>query len=198
MRRGKKAGSWRGSRLAGLIVLAACCGIAPAEVVVHERAEFYHVQGSTLQQLRDQLANRELSGHRGTHASGLTAVSMTWEAGYEDVAGGCRVRSHRVELELTTTLPRWDGRARAKRRLRSQWDRAVAALAAHEDEHRALAVAAAQALDRLIAGFRTEHACIRAPNELAWRVWKLKMRSEREHERLDRITDHGRRRGSVL
>lgn len=185
-------------RFAGALLLAACFCSASAEVVVSERTEYYDVYGNTLEQLREQLKMRAFPGHGGTHASALTAVSMSWEARYDQAEDGCRVHSHRVELELTTTLPRWPGRARAKPGLRMRWDRVADALAAHEAEHRALAVAAAQALDRLIAGFRTVRTCIRARNELAWDVWKLQKRSEREHERLDRITGFGRKRGSVL
>lgn len=181
-----------------VVVLLASPGAARSEVVVTDHARFYTVEGRTLDALRRELVVNGPAGQNGQHVAGLTVARVEWEAVYEEAAEGCRVAAHRVELDITTTLPRWTQRGSARQALRRRWDRAAAAVAQHEAGHRELAVQAAHALDLLIARFTTRARCVRASTDLQWEVWKLQQRMQRQHERFDRVTGSGTKRGAVL
>lgn len=188
----RAAQGWRG------FVLCLLCSGANAEVIVRDHELSYEVQGRTLQSLREELRAKGPMGQDGRHLAGLTAVELEWEAAYEQLPDGCRVVSHRVELDITTTLPRWLQRSSAPIALRRRWDRAATAIAEHEAGHREIAVQSAHALAALVAGFSSPSRCVRAATELEWQAWKLQRALQGQQDRFDRVTGSGTARGAVL
>ena len=180
------------------IVLVMWLGSARGEVLVRDHARSYEVEGRTLATLRQELLSKGPAGPNGRHVAGLTTAELEWTAVYEDTGKGCRVGDHQVELDVTTTLPHWVQRAVAPHVVRRRWDSAAAAITEHEAGHRALAVQAAHALGALIAGFVSQAGCMRAATDLEWEAWKLHQRTQREHDRFDRVTGSGTKRGAVL
>lgn len=179
------------------ILALASTRTASADVVVTDTTRHYPLHGTTLQALRSAL-QAGIPEAQPDHPSGMTVAKLRWEASYQPTPTGCRVAMHRVTLDITTVLPEWRERMRAPVRLRGQWDRAYAALAAHEAGHRALSIESAHALDALVAGFSSTRPCHAASLNLQWQVWKLQQRLQHAQARFDRTTGSGRKQGAVL
>lgn len=175
----------------------ACSGVASAEITITDGTRHYPLRAHTLPAFRSAL-QAGIPEARPEHPSGMTQVKLEWNATYQPTAAGCRVASHHVKLGITTVLPEWAQRASAPVALRRQWDRAYAAIAAHEAGHRDISVQGARELDTMVAGFASPKPCQAAALDLDWQVWKLQQRQQRAQERFDRVTGSGRKRGAVL
>lgn len=202
-RRGR--GPWLQSQaLAGLLLFA---GAVHAQLQVSERTAHYELGGRSLAELRDEIRLNGPEDASGRRYDGLTAWSIEWTGEFRDdaVAGGpradaqrCRLDAYAVTLDLTVTLPRWTHRDRAARAARERWDAYLAALVAHEAQHRALAVEAARQVDALLAATAPGGRC----RDLQWRVEQAVNRIQRrlavDNSLFDRRTRHGREQGVVL
>jgi predicted secreted Zn-dependent protease len=166
--RSARSGSRGVAKILATLALA-WAGAAAAEVAITDRTRHYPLHANTLQALRDAL-QAGIPEAQPDHPSGMTVAKLQWEANYAPTPTGCHVATHRVALDITTVLPEWRERARATARLRRQWDRTYAALAAHEAGHRDLSIASARELDTLVAGFSSTSRNSRA------RCWKCSRR----------------------
>lgn len=161
---------------------------------VRERVVHYEVEGGTVEEIRrslDRGARRTEEGRfRGT-----TQWNVRWRYRYEPRGGSCVVADVDVWLEVTTTLPRWRGSARAGPEVVRWWAAYTASLEAHEAGHRDYAVGAANEVLRAVRNLRTS-TCAHMPDEANARARWIVERYRELNRRYDAETRHGRTQGA--
>jgi predicted secreted Zn-dependent protease len=128
---------------------------AAASPIIRVSEELYDIRGSTAQELSLEMFRLGPSGEEGRRSSGYTAWNIDWRFRPESRGSACMASWVEVQADIVITLPRWNPPPDAPRELRSQWDTYLAALRAHEEGHRDLAVAAARQVHARISGFLT-------------------------------------------
>ena len=129
------------------------------------------------------------------HGANLAAVAVELDKLNEWGEGGGRLRTDRIPPgntpELTVTLhanlvmrmPRWVEYAQASPAARTEWDRMVAKLRAHERRHVDIAVEEADALATALIGASVD--------DIAQMVTDANQRMQGRQNDLDTATDHG-------
>jgi predicted secreted Zn-dependent protease len=162
----------RGNLQVLLFTVALCLGAAPpphpnasppsaiaalgaASPIIRVSEEFYDIRGSTAQALSLEMRRLGPPTEDGRRASGYTAWNIRWRFRPESQGSACMASWVEVQAGIVITLPRWNPPPDASRELRSQWNTYLAALRAHEEGHRDLAVAAARQVHARISSFLT-------------------------------------------
>jgi predicted secreted Zn-dependent protease len=149
---------------------------------------------------RDLLACMALNAPRceaGRYAA-YTAWRVTWTYACERRGDRFAIATPAVTLAAQMMLPSWRPAPTAPVELVREWQRYVAALAAHEDEHMAIARAARLNVERRLEALTASptlsdlHAAADAAAGIV-----LSAARDREHE-LDRLSEHGRRDGACF
>ncbi len=165
-----------------------------ADVALRERTVEYPVEGRTDAELARAL---DASAPRidGRRFRGTTDWRVRWSYRYAPDRGGCAMTAVRVELDLTTTLPRWEAPPDPDPALAQRWSLYRQALAGHEAGHRAYAIRAASEVAEELRGLRARHCggMTAAANALG-RTIVARWRGE--NLRYDRDTAHGRTQGA--
>jgi len=163
-----------------------------------ERAHYYEVRGSTLEELRKDVYSRgPYDKAKGQRFAGWTEWRIKWWFSRHNVPQGCAVGKAVTETEVSYTLPRWVDADRASPEVQSTWKRFVEALTLHEEGHDQLARELAERLELAIQDLPPEPTC----EELDIRVNELANRmilEDREQEEYDRRTGHGHTQGAAF
>lgn len=175
----------------GLIALPV---MASDGVHLHETLEHYPIDGDNARQWH---AAMQVHGPRdlvsGRAYSGFTRWYVTWSWDtYPLKDGECQVGGYQVRIELKMQLPEWTGRSEASAGLRREWGALYGRLRDHEDLHRANALAAAHALDGMLADMDEPIPCAGSRKRIDRAARDLLSRFHEADRRLDRETRHGR------
>ena len=127
---------------------------------------------------------------------GLTTTELSFRYARAQEAGVCALRDVRVDLAVTVVLPRWTRPAGAPSTLARDWARFEAALARHEDRHRVLAEAGAEAVRAGLDGL-TAATCADADAEARRRAERVGIETEAAQRRYDDETSHGQSQGAA-
>lgn len=126
------------------------------------RIVYYEVFGDSAKELRRELnAKGPYSEKLGKRADGYTTWNISWKFRYAPKGTGCEFTDFSATLESTITLPRWFAPHTASQRLRTKWEKFMAALRIHEDGHYALAVQAVKEIEALGRSFHVSGKCSR-------------------------------------
>ncbi|MCR6700196.1 MAG: DUF922 domain-containing Zn-dependent protease [Dokdonella sp.] len=134
-------------------------------------------------------------GEDGGRYDAYTRWKLEWRYLYREQRDGCRRTSFRTHLTTTIHLPRWQALPDAAPDLRQRWEAYVAALDRHERHHEALAIEAADALERRVgaidraADCKTLEAEVNAAGEAVIEDYRARQRA------YDVETGHGRSEG---
>ncbi|MGA6537834.1 DUF922 domain-containing Zn-dependent protease [Stenotrophomonas sp. NPDC101269] len=153
------AAGWR--RAAGGALLLAALGIATvqAEPDAGLTIEYYDVQGTTLEQLRESLRTLGPVDDDGERHHGQVRWNLQWRYNYSTDRGGCRLTGFTVQRSTTMQLPRWVDVDRVSPALRSDWERYSRALRLHEDGHVETGALAAAEIERRTAAVKRSPTC---------------------------------------
>lgn len=200
---------WLAAALAVLVaatvsVLGAHSGgfAAPASQLVSgkavEKTNFYHVSGTTLDELRDQVFTRgPYDRGKGLRFAGWTEWRIKWWFDQKDTPQGCAVDKAATEVHVSYTLPRWTDEDRASPEVRQAWKRFIDALTLHEEGHGQLARELGDRLRFAMESLPPEPDCDQLDdrvNELANRM----IMEDKEQEEYDRRTGHGQTQGAAF
>lgn len=180
--------------LAGLAI-ASAAPYAPAEVRHTAERSYYDVVGDSAQVLRAQIDALRPRGEDGGRYDAYTLWKLEWRYLYREHRDGCRRASLRTYLATTIHLPRWQAPPDAAAALVQRWEAYVAALDRHERRHEAIAIEAAEALERRVgaidraADCKTLEAEVNAAGEAVIQDYKARQRA------YDVETGHGRSEG---
>jgi predicted secreted Zn-dependent protease len=189
--------------LAGTLAISACGTATPPGglilsapgMVADAREQYYEVQGSTADDLRrslrengpDVLGRRVFGRHEG---------NLRWTGRWSSASGECRMTEVRVELRSIILLPRWRPPPEAPDSLVAEWDRFIAALTAHEYEHRRLWADGARTARSDLSRLRTS-SCSTMQIEASRTVERILSRVRQANQRLDERTRGGMTEGAV-
>jgi predicted secreted Zn-dependent protease len=189
--------------LAGTLAISACGTATPPGGLIlsapgmaaDAREQYYEVQGATADELRRSLRENgpDVLGRRvfGRHDGNLR-----WTGRWSSASGECRMTEVRVELRSIVLLPRWRPPPEANDTLVAEWDRFVAALTAHEYEHRRLWADGARAARSALNRLRTR-SCSTMQFEASRTVEHIMSRVRQSNRRLDERTRGGMTEGAV-
>ncbi|MGA6181073.1 DUF922 domain-containing Zn-dependent protease [Stenotrophomonas sp. NPDC077421] len=153
------APGWR--RAAGGALLLAALGIATVQAAPDAglTIEYYDVQGTTLEQLRESLRTLGPVDDDGERHHGQVRWNLQWRYNYSTDRGGCRLTGFTVQRSTTMQLPRWVDVDRVSPALRSDWERYSRALRLHEDGHVETGALAAAEIERRTAAVKRSPTC---------------------------------------
>lgn len=153
------AAGWR--RAAGGALLLAALGIATVQAAPDAglTIEYYDVQGTTLEQLRESLRTLGPVDDDGERHHGQVRWNLQWRYNYSTDRGGCRLTGFTVQRSTTMQLPRWVDVDRVSPALRSDWERYSRALRLHEDGHVETGALAAAEIERRTAAVKRSPTC---------------------------------------
>jgi predicted secreted Zn-dependent protease len=190
--------------LGWILILAACSGPAraiapsptntatpPPTVSVSVSHDDYAIDGSTEEELRAEMDRLGPSGF-----DAYTEWHVLWSYSYSETEDSCSALTVTVVVAIIFKLPRWDAPARAPPDLVDKWHAYVAALQAHEDGHKDIAIEAATQVRRVLQALPVYPTCDeldRAANAAGERV--LDQHRQRE-QAYDRTTQHGATQGA--
>ena len=169
---------------------------SPARPVLTHVAEApYAVAGANE---ADLLASMAQGAPREGEATffGLTTTELSFRYTRAQQTGGCTLRDVRVDLAVTVVLPHWTRPADAPYDLARDWARFEAALRRHEDHHRVLAEAGAEAVRAELDGL-TAATCADADAEARRRAERVGIETEAAQRRYDDETGHGQTQGAA-
>jgi predicted secreted Zn-dependent protease len=159
---------------------------------------YYDVAGESAEDLSATMNRIGPIDVDGKRHHGLTKWNLTWKDTYEAADGSCRLTSFNVALEITIMLPRWAGYDRGSRRLKAAWDKYVAALRIHENGHRDIDQAAADAIEKELGAITARSTCAELQTLIDTTAGGLTDRAHLQNRQYDEATDHGRTQGATL
>jgi predicted secreted Zn-dependent protease len=174
---------------------------APREIeapVIHDDIEYIDVTGNSRRDLIDALDRRSVDDGTGKRFYGHTRWELRWNFNVASDGGDCRVGSVSAQLDVHTSIPRWNPPANADPSLVRRWNAFVDALRVHEDGHRDIAIEAAREITQRIEAVQPTTKCETLKRTVTIRANTLLDEYREKGRRYDRETDHGRTQGAVL
>ena len=170
--------------------------IAPPKV--NESVDYRDVGGATEDQLVASLKSVAQADEKGHRFAGDTHWQLRWDFHVESSGDECRVASVSTEVDIHTTLIRWNPPLSAKPALIKRWNTFAAALRKHEDGHRDIAVAAAREVGDRVGKVPPASDCAKLKQALQQTADGV-VRDYRDKEsRYDTTTMHGRAQGATF
>ena len=166
---------------------------AHATVRTQEVVKYYDVSGGTAAELRAQM-----SAKGPDHYDAYTRWYVRWRYKYRQQGGLCALSEISVDLEITTTLPRWRNQRAASPALREQWQRYLTALTTHELGHARNGADAAQAVDAALTRLPPAASCERLAAGANATGQGVLLQHNRFDADYDQTTKHGRTQGAVF
>lgn len=150
----------------------------------------YVVHGHTPRDLARSL-DREGPHHAGRRWYGLTHWELTWRYRARERGSRCEVASPRLDVEITTLLPRWADLREAGPTLALDWDLLLARLERHERTHREIVARESETALHSLRGLGApDCATLRLRVDRVAAAVATRLREE--NLRFDRATDFGR------
>ncbi|GHA71313.1 DUF922 domain-containing protein [Cognatilysobacter bugurensis] len=182
-----------------LIVAASLAGSPAFASAADYPVAYYEVLGSTVAQLRAELAAKGPADMAGRRSHGVTEWTLAWSYGFESPAEGeCMLTHFAADLDVKVTLPRWHSPKRGSKRLLQEWERYAAALRLHEDGHVAIARAAYDEVERLRDVSWSVMTCPDLQKNIDAAANEIVKRYGQQSKKYDRDTGHGKTQGAVL
>lgn len=125
---------------AATLTLALSVSFALAAVSLDATVDTYEVSGTTFPQIMRSLQeNAPYIERTKRRHYGVTRLSFTQEATFQEARDGCELLSNDIGLKVEMVLPEWIDRDRAADGVAARWDRLSESIAAHEERHVAIA-----------------------------------------------------------
>ena len=184
-----------------LPLAVASASLLAAEIeppTIHESTDYRDVGGATEAELVASLKAVSASDPLGHHFAGATRWQLRWNFRVESTDGRCRVVSAATELDLQTTLIRWNPPLNAQPALVQRWNAFADAVRKHEAGHRDIAIAAARDVGER-AGHVADEADCETLKRNVQKVADATLREYRDKESsYDVTTMHGRTQGATF
>ena len=187
-----------------MYVLLLAFAIQPFDSVganINLTTSYYSLHAQELQGLNDELNQRAVdmgeAGHT-KHSAALTQSSFVIEYVAEELEGFCKIQSYRVDVDITTSLPRWHPQAAPDERDMTKWLEAQTALHEHERTHQLISIDAAHRIYAELGLIEPQKSC----GHLAFAVERIKLgqlsRMQWRDQAHDRYTNNGLNAGTRI
>jgi predicted secreted Zn-dependent protease len=165
---------------------------------VRETYDTYDVHGTSIAELRAGLRRNGIRMNDGSTYDALTSWVVRWEYDYDRTINTCSVDDFRAVVDVTIRYPRWISDDDTPLPLTDTWDDYLHSLIRHEQGHRDIAVAAADALTRSVSALSPAATCADLDRTVEALGRSFMKRLSREQVAYDTATDHGAMQGAVL
>ncbi len=165
---------------------------------VTEQYEYYDVQGSCENDLIRDLGKKGIPWDDGKRYESVTSWHVKWHYGYSADSQACSADGFQVNVDIVFRYPRWLRTEHAPLTLAEKWSSYMENLIVHENEHRDMAVEAAEDLSRVISEMPPATTCSdldRAVRALSHERMKKLNDDERHY---DEATNHGATQGAIF
>lgn len=169
----------------------------PSDVSEESDIVWYPITGATLNDLRAQM---RLLGPRdgGIPRAGYTRGYTHWSVTYANDAGACVLRTERVTVSDTVTLPLWTPPANADPAVVAEWSRFVTMLGRHEEGHREITLTGAARIARTLSAVPSHASCADLMADVNTQGHAILDAMNASQQQYDLETNHGLRRGTNL
>jgi len=173
-----------------LIMLLFSAGTLCAADSIIIRTNYYAVGGDDLRAVREDIARKRPWKEE---QDGFTRWTVTWSFTTRDSRSGCTVDTIQTKTDITITLPRWTVPVTVDESTRAGWQRYLTALAAHEDGHKRIALAAASEVRKRISQTKPAADCAVMEQTINREAKKVVDQFVEREKTYDERTDHGRK-----
>ena len=182
--------------------LTACMALSSiailAEPDLRETTERYEIRGSTAKELNEQM--KRLGPRKGDRVyDAYTKWKVAWTYAFVTREGKCAISSIDVYVDFTITLPQWNhSEVDADPGLVERWEQFLAAVEAHESEHRRLGLEAAIQVEQRVSGLEARTTCDGLDDAIHTAARGVIDGYRETERRFDEDTRHGKTAGARL
>ncbi|GAB6042450.1 DUF922 domain-containing protein [Endothiovibrio diazotrophicus] len=149
--------------IATLLLLAgvACSPTLLAAPQVDAKVRNYLVDGTTIEEIRADLAGKSLSvgGGKGLYSAAKWGVH--WQRTNRRKGAHCRVLSVATRVDIQYFLPKLKPNPQRPAEVTRKWERFIRAVALHQAGYKKLAIAAAQRIEQEMPAVPAQSSCDR-------------------------------------
>lgn len=172
---------------------------AAAEPELSVQRTTYAVSGRTAAQIRQSLNRNSPVRQDNKTFDAYTRWDIDWRLRwFEDGDGGCRPISVTTLVRIRITLPALQDRDALPPNLADRWQRYLRALAAHEQGHADIGIAAARAIEVQIPLLGLRPSCDRLASETDALAREIIARHAQMEIQYDKDTRFGERDGAIF
>jgi predicted secreted Zn-dependent protease len=179
--------------LAILLWLSVAMSRAEDSFVIRTNA--YAVSGMTAREIRLAI-DRQRPWKEPQDASTSWGIKWSYTSASTDV--DCQVRTLDIKTSISITIPHWTGVAGADDDLKQRWQNYSAALLAHEDGHKRIAIAAAREIKNRVNKIKSAPTCAQLEATISLTANKVIEDFRQREKAYDERTAHGRTQGAVF
>jgi predicted secreted Zn-dependent protease len=166
--------------------LGTLLGAAPAaaDVKLEVINSTYELHGLSREAIHDDMHRVGKKDGDGI-IEGEVNDDLAWKLKLAETNGSCRVTSDEITLKLSVTLPVWVDEARAGPEVRAVWNTYYRDLKAHEDGHKAIAVDAAERINKITHEATAAGPCKaleRSLNSTARQIYDAAEEAQEQHD----------------
>lgn len=178
--------------LAALLLAGTALMLSPLSAYeIKQDVSYYPVSGVDMGEVISQMNTLGPQAADGKLRWALTDSRITWSYQLQHSDEQCTAVAPQVELQLSTTLPRWQNAADASLAAQDNWIRLKRVLQQHEDGHAAIARDCAAEIEAKLAQPVPAEKCSAAAEQLTEAGDKIIARCELAHEAYDQETLNG-------
>jgi predicted secreted Zn-dependent protease len=131
-------------------------GGAKAEVEIRESTEYYDFEANSFRELVLQMQRKGPKDDKGEHAIAVTITRIKPTYSVKRNGSECYIASVKTIIDVTIRYPNWVNDYQAPRQVQYAWEKFMAEVVDHEDQHSAYSSDVAYALDNDLE-FLDEH-----------------------------------------
>jgi predicted secreted Zn-dependent protease len=159
------------------------------------RTNAYAVSGTTAREIRLAI-DHQRPWKEPQDASTVWGIKWAYTTVSSDV--GCQLRTLDIKTSVSITIPRWTVDTAADDDLKKRWQTYSAALLAHEDGHKRIAMAAAAEIKNRVNKIKSAPTCAQLESTISLAANKVIEDFRQREKAYDERTAHGRTQGAVF
>ncbi|MFA6493062.1 MAG: DUF922 domain-containing protein [Patescibacteria group bacterium] len=158
---------------------------------------YYQVYGYTPYQVRAQL--NECGSKSGDEAyDAYTSYYINWNYNLAPTTNGCSIKNAVVGAKIDYFYPKWEDPGNAEEGLAKRWQTYMTNLIIHEEIHKDISIAGAQAILDALSKISTYPTCDEASSAAATAANNLFEDYKAQNAAYDAETNHGETQGAVF
>jgi predicted secreted Zn-dependent protease len=169
-----------------------------AEPIVKIEYKYYSIYPKTKWDLNNELNQRSPIIFQGKRYRGYTQWLVRWQYRWWSTAQQCQITNVTTNLDVTYTLPRIPPNHGADSEVRQVFNRYLAALFKHEENHKNSGLYAARAIEKSLLNLGQFPNCQSLQTKAESTAQQIIQRYRQRDLDYDHQTDHGRKEGIII
>lgn len=167
------------------------------DIVLIDKNNNYQITGESESQLRSEMNSKRPTGEDGSYDA-RTNWHIDWNYPFDKTQTGCKTGPVEVRVEIEFIFPEWNSPASASTELKDKWNKFIANLRIHENEHRQIAITGGKQILETLNNLPAYPTCEEL-EDVADKKSNEITESIRSHDReYDATTRHGESQGAVF